>query len=133
MIRRSTISTGVFRSGQTGQTVNLLAYAFEGSNPSTPNRFRNLPPLIDSQRTRPGNRLGGRRATTSVRCSSRATKRTRHRVGSHFARRIAIWKSAARDVVLFTEITAGVFASRGRLSQPVSLRKPPLRSRNVVL
>ena len=23
-----------YRSGQTGQTVNLLAYAFEGSNPS---------------------------------------------------------------------------------------------------
>ena len=27
---------GRYRSGQTGQTVNLLAYAFEGSNPSLP-------------------------------------------------------------------------------------------------
>jgi hypothetical protein len=27
---------GVFQSGQMGQTVNLLAYAFGGSNPSTP-------------------------------------------------------------------------------------------------
>ncbi len=27
---------GVFRSGQTGQTVNLVAYAYEGSNPSAP-------------------------------------------------------------------------------------------------
>ena len=29
-------SMGRYRSGQTGQTVNLLAYAFEGSNPSLP-------------------------------------------------------------------------------------------------
>jgi hypothetical protein len=28
--------TGRFRSGQTGQTVNLLAYAFAGSNPALP-------------------------------------------------------------------------------------------------
>jgi hypothetical protein len=28
---------GRFPSGQRGQTVNLLAYAFEGSNPSLPN------------------------------------------------------------------------------------------------
>ncbi len=27
---------GRFRSGQTGQTVNLLAYAFAGSNPALP-------------------------------------------------------------------------------------------------
>ena len=27
---------GRYRSGQTGQTVNLVAYAFEGSNPSRP-------------------------------------------------------------------------------------------------
>src|SRR3569623_277160 len=35
---------GRYRSGQTGQTVNLLAHAFEGSNPftrSTPIPFRN--------------------------------------------------------------------------------------------
>ena len=30
------ISPGVFQSGQMGQTVNLLAYAFGGSNPSLP-------------------------------------------------------------------------------------------------
>jgi hypothetical protein len=29
-------STGVYRSGQTGQTVNLMAYAFVGSNPTAP-------------------------------------------------------------------------------------------------
>ena len=29
-------SMGGYRSGQTGQTVNLLAFAFEGSNPSPP-------------------------------------------------------------------------------------------------
>ena len=28
-----------YRSGQTGQTVNLLAYAFEGSNPSLSTNF----------------------------------------------------------------------------------------------
>jgi hypothetical protein len=28
--------TGRYRSGQTGQTVNLLAYAFAGSNPALP-------------------------------------------------------------------------------------------------
>ena len=27
---------GVYRSGQTGQTVNLLAHAFVGSNPTAP-------------------------------------------------------------------------------------------------
>jgi hypothetical protein len=26
----------VYRSGQTGQTVNLMAYAFVGSNPAAP-------------------------------------------------------------------------------------------------
>jgi hypothetical protein len=30
-----------YRSGQTGQTVNLLAYAFNGSNPFLPNLLRN--------------------------------------------------------------------------------------------
>jgi hypothetical protein len=29
--------TGSYRSGQTGQTVNLMAYAFAGSNPALPN------------------------------------------------------------------------------------------------
>ena len=29
--------SGRYQSGQLGQTVNLLAYAFEGSNPSRPN------------------------------------------------------------------------------------------------
>ncbi len=29
-------SPGRYRSGQTGETVNLLAHAFEGSNPSRP-------------------------------------------------------------------------------------------------
>ncbi len=33
-------STGRYRSGQTGQTVNLLAYAFLGSNPSLPTIHR---------------------------------------------------------------------------------------------
>ena len=31
-----TFNTGRYRSGQTGQTVNLLAYAFAGSNPALP-------------------------------------------------------------------------------------------------
>lgn len=35
-------SSGVFRSGQTGQTVNLMAYAFGGSNPSAPNHHKSL-------------------------------------------------------------------------------------------
>ena len=30
------ISQGEYQSGQMGQTVNLLAYAFGGSNPSSP-------------------------------------------------------------------------------------------------
>ena len=42
--------SGGYRSGQTGQTVNLLAHAFAGSNPAPPNFFpsfphRPLPPL----------------------------------------------------------------------------------------
>ena len=47
---------GRYRSGQTGQTVNLLAYAFEGSNPSLPTIFcvdshtmTNLPTTIDEE------------------------------------------------------------------------------------
>ena len=28
--------SGIFQSGQMGQTVNLLAFAFGGSNPSVP-------------------------------------------------------------------------------------------------
>ena len=34
------ISPGVFQSGQMGQTVNLLAFAFGGSNPSAPTNMR---------------------------------------------------------------------------------------------
>jgi hypothetical protein len=30
------ISKGVYQSGQMGQTVNLLVYAYGGSNPSAP-------------------------------------------------------------------------------------------------
>lgn len=33
---------GVFQSGQMGRTVNALAYAFGGSNPSTPTNFVRL-------------------------------------------------------------------------------------------
>lgn len=31
---------GRYRSGQTGQTVNLLAHAFAGSNPARPTKKR---------------------------------------------------------------------------------------------
>ena len=34
--------TGSYQSGQMGQTVNLLAYAFGGSNPSLPTSFRDV-------------------------------------------------------------------------------------------
>ena len=33
------ITKGKYQSGQMGQTVNLLAYAFGGSNPSLPTFF----------------------------------------------------------------------------------------------
>ena len=33
-------NTGKYQSGQMGQTVNLLAYAFGGSNPSLPTNLR---------------------------------------------------------------------------------------------
>ncbi len=32
-------SLGVYRSGQPGQTVNLLAFAYAGSNPAAPTTF----------------------------------------------------------------------------------------------
>jgi hypothetical protein len=38
--RRSPGETGRYRSGQTGRTVNPLAYAFTGSNPVLPNPYR---------------------------------------------------------------------------------------------
>ena len=46
---------GVYRSGQTGQTVNLLAYAYVGSNPTAPIvriRSRSFAHLRTSQRLR---------------------------------------------------------------------------------
>ena len=33
---------GSYQSGQMGQTVNLLAYAFGGSNPSLPTSFTDV-------------------------------------------------------------------------------------------
>lgn len=36
-------SMGRYRSGQPGQTVNLLAFAFEGSNPSLPTTNKTPP------------------------------------------------------------------------------------------
>ena len=33
------VNKGIFQSGQMGQTVNLLAFAFGGSNPSVPTRI----------------------------------------------------------------------------------------------
>ncbi len=33
---------GIFQSGQMGQTVNLLAFAFGGSNPSVPTIFEHF-------------------------------------------------------------------------------------------
>ena len=37
------VQTGIFQSGQMGQTVNLLVFTFGGSNPSVPTtrRIRN--------------------------------------------------------------------------------------------
>ena len=35
----SSLRKGKYQSGQMGQTVNLLAYAFGGSNPSLPTTF----------------------------------------------------------------------------------------------
>ena len=45
MIEFDLILSGIFQSGQMGQTVNLLAFAFGGSNPSVPteDRFRIFP------------------------------------------------------------------------------------------
>ncbi len=38
---------GEYQSGQMGQTVNLLAYAFGGSNPSSPTLFAEVAQLIE--------------------------------------------------------------------------------------
>ena len=41
------ITKGKYQSGQMGQTVNLLAYAFGGSNPSLPTPIKkNVSPLM---------------------------------------------------------------------------------------
>ena len=37
------MQTGKYQSGQMGQTVNLLAYAFGGSNPSLPTFKKSVP------------------------------------------------------------------------------------------
>ena len=41
------ITRGKYQSGQMGQTVNLLAYAFGGSNPSLPTKFAEVAQLIE--------------------------------------------------------------------------------------
>ncbi len=38
---------GSYQSGQMGQTVNLLAYAFGGSNPSLPTFFAEIAQLVE--------------------------------------------------------------------------------------
>ena len=43
------ITKGKYQSGQMGQTVNLLAYAFGGSNPSLPTKFAEVAQLIEHQ------------------------------------------------------------------------------------
>ena len=40
---------GKYQSGQMGQTVNLLAYAFGGSNPSLPTQNAEVAQLIEHQ------------------------------------------------------------------------------------
>ena len=40
---------GKYQSGQMGQTVNLLAYAFGGSNPSLPTQHAEVAQLIEHQ------------------------------------------------------------------------------------
>ena len=40
---------GEYQSGQMGQTVNLLAYAFGGSNPSSPTQFAEVAQSIEHQ------------------------------------------------------------------------------------
>ncbi len=42
-----TIALGKYQSGQMGQTVNLLAYAFGGSNPSLPTEIAEVAQLIE--------------------------------------------------------------------------------------
>ena len=39
--------TGKYQSGQMGQTVNLLAYAFGGSNPSLPTEIAEVAQSIE--------------------------------------------------------------------------------------
>ena len=41
--------TGEYQSGQMGQTVNLLAYAFGGSNPSSPTIIAEVAQLVEHQ------------------------------------------------------------------------------------
>ena len=43
------IVLGKYQSGQMGQTVNLLAYAFGGSNPSLPTKIEEVAQLIEHE------------------------------------------------------------------------------------
>ena len=45
--KKSSIVLGKYQSGQMGQTVNLLAYAFGGSNPSLPTKIAEVAQLIE--------------------------------------------------------------------------------------
>ena len=41
------LNMGVFPSGQRGQTVNLLLFSFDGSNPSSPTSKKSISLLMD--------------------------------------------------------------------------------------
>jgi hypothetical protein len=93
-VRLSRFIPGVYPSGQRGQTVNLMAYAFEGSNPSAPIRSNDLflvPPgavFWQWNRTIPQERLANLRGRL---CSCQGRRKTKT------TRRSAAVKLAARE------------------------------------
>ena len=53
ILLKASPSMGGYRSSQTGQTVNLLAHAFQGANPCPPIGFADVAQLVEQRFCKP--------------------------------------------------------------------------------
>ena len=133
---------GVYRSGQTGQTVNLMAYAFEGSNPSAPNSVHPhlapgftlhwVPPLWDlgifhflpnyspinrpARRARRGRRRRRRHGTPAGRLAAAAVGGVAGRVVGRVVGPAPMVAAASSRAVHFGSVTTKSFPALGSVS-----------------
>src|SRR5438093_13372721 len=90
--------SGRYPSGQRGQTVNLLAYAFGGSNPPLPTIVAGA---LSPDQTGGGLRRARLREARAVRCCAKARLRAAHAATRCVVPRLR----AARAVLLLREVS----------------------------